>query len=113
MLDNIFRITSVSMLVLILTGCGSIQVGKDFDMQTIQSKIERGVSTQNQVTAWIGAPTGTGISMDASGESLNEWTYYFASGKLSDLSGAKVKMLQIRFDKQGIVRSYNWSNSDK
>ncbi len=113
MLNNICKIITVSMLVLILTACGSVQVGKDFDMHTIQSKIERGVSTQNQVTAWIGAPTGTGVNMDANGESLNEWTYYFASGKLSDLSGAKVKMLQIRFDIQGIVRSYNWSNSDK
>ena len=110
---DILKVTSVSLLTLILTACGSIQVGKDFDMHTIQSKIERGVSTQNQVSAWIGAPTGTGMSMDASGESLDEWTYYFASGKISDLSGAKVKMLQIRFDKQGIVRSYNWSNSDK
>ena len=113
MLGKIFRSTFVSMLAMILTACGSIQAGKDFDMHTLQSKVERGVSTQNQVTAWIGTPTATGISMDASGESLDEWAYYFASGKLSDLSGAKVKMLQIRFDKQGVVRSYNWSTSDK
>jgi outer membrane protein assembly factor BamE (lipoprotein component of BamABCDE complex) len=113
MLDKLFLIISVSLFVLALTACGSIQVGKDFDMQTLQSKIERGVSTQNQVTKWIGLPTGTGISMDTSGEALAEWTYYFASGKLSDLSDVKVKILQIRFDKQGFVRSYNWSNSDK
>lgn len=113
MLDKIFRITSVSMLVMLLTACGSFQVGQDFDLHALQTKIERGVSTQNQITAWIGAPTSTGISMESSGESLGEWTYYFASGKLSDLSGSKVKMLQIRFDKQGVVRSYNWSISDK
>ena len=98
MLENIFKITSVSVLVLILTSCGSVQVGKDFDMHTLQSKIERGVSTRTQVTAWIGTPTGTGMSMDTNGESLDEWSYYFATGKISDLSGANVKMLQIRFE---------------
>ena len=41
--------------------------------------------------------------MDTGGERFDEWTYYFASGKLPDMLGAKVKILQIKFDKQGIV----------
>ena len=67
------------------------------------------MTTQDQVRAWLGAPTGTGISVDAGGERLDEWTYYSASGRLPDMAGAKVKYLQIKFDKQGIVRGFNWS----
>lgn len=109
---TISRTILILSLVLFLTACGSVQIGRDFDMHTFETKIERGVTNQTQIRGWLGAPTGTGMTMDSNGEQLDEWSYYFASGKLSDLSGAKVKMLQIRFDKQGIARSYNWSTSD-
>ena len=103
----------VSLLLFTLAACGTVQAGHDFDLKVFETNVERGVSTQLQVRAWLGMPTGSGVNVDASSEKLDEWTYYFASGKLNDLSGAKIKMLQIRFDKQGIVRSYNWSNSDQ
>jgi outer membrane protein assembly factor BamE (lipoprotein component of BamABCDE complex) len=99
--------------VFLLAACGSFQVGRDFDAHAFEAKIERGVSTQSQVRAWLGAPTGTGINVDTGGERFDEWTYYFAAGKLPDMSGARVKMLQIKFDKQGVVRGYNWSTSDQ
>lgn len=99
------------LLILMLAACGTVQVGRDFDMRAFETKIERGVSTQNQVRAWLGEPTGTGVSVDTGGERFDEWTYYFAAGKLTDMSGSRVKMLQIKFDKQGIVRGYNWSAS--
>lgn len=108
-----FRPAIVSLLLLMLTACGTVQAGHDFDLKVFETHVERGVSTQLQIRAWLGTPTGSGVNVDASGEKLDEWTYYFASGKLNDLSAAKIKMLQIRFDKQGIVRSYNWSNSDQ
>jgi outer membrane protein assembly factor BamE (lipoprotein component of BamABCDE complex) len=107
------RIATVSLIVFSLAACGTIQVGRDFDMRTFETRIERGATKQSEVRAWLGAPTGKGINMDTGGEHFDEWTYYFASGQMSDMSGAKVKMLQIKFDKQGVVRGYNWSASDQ
>lgn len=101
------------LLILTLAACGTVQVGRDFDVRAFETKVERGVSTQNQVRAWLGEPTGTGVSVDTGGERFDEWTYYFAAGKLTDMSGSRVKMLQIKFDKQGIVRGYNWSTSSR
>lgn len=106
------RIVTV-LLIVMLAACGTVQVGRDFDERTFETKIERGVSTQNQVRAWLGEPAGTGVSVDTGGERFDEWTYYFASGKLPGMAGAKVKTLQIKFDKQGIVRGYNWSTSSR
>lgn len=111
----ILRTILISLFILLLTACGTVQVqaGRDFDMRAFETKVERGISTQNQVRAWLGTPTGTGVNVDTNGERFDEWTYYFASGKLPDMAGAKVKTLQIKFDKQGVVRGYNWSNPDQ
>lgn len=109
----LLRTVLVSLIIFLLAACGTIQTGRDFDVRTFETKIERGISTQNQVRTWLGTPTSTGVNVDTSGERFDEWTYYFASGKLSDMAGAKVKTLQIKFDKQGIVRGYNWSISDQ
>jgi outer membrane protein assembly factor BamE (lipoprotein component of BamABCDE complex) len=107
------RAFSVSIIVLLLAACGTVQVGQDFDLHTFETKVERGVTPQSQVRIWLGAPMASGVNVDTGGEHFDEWTYYAASGKLSDMSGAKMKILQIKFDKQGVVRSYNWSNSDR
>lgn len=109
----ISRIASISIIALLLTACGTVQVGQDFDLRATETKIERGVTTRNQIRTWIGAPTGSGVSVDTGGERFDEWTYYFASGRLSGMSNATVKILQIKFDQQGIVRGYNWSTSDQ
>lgn len=107
------RIATASLIVFSLAACGTVQVGRDFDMRAFETRIERGATRQSEVRSWLGAPTGTGINVDTSGEHFDEWTYYFASGRLPDMTGARVKMLQIKFDKQGIVRGYNWSTSDQ
>ena len=109
----ISRIATVSLLAFMLTACCSVQVGRNFDTSTFETKVERGVTTQSQVRAWLGAPMSTGVNVDTGGERFDEWTYYFASGKLSGMSGAKVRTLQIKFDKQGVIRGYNWSASDQ
>lgn len=110
---SISRTASVSIIALLLTACGTVQIGRDFDVRAMEAKIERGVTTQNQIRTWLGTPTGSGVNVDTGGERFDEWTYYFASGKLSGISNPAVKMLQIKFDKQGIVRGYNWSASDQ
>lgn len=107
------RAVSIAIIAFSLAACSTVQVGQNFDMRSIETRIERGVTTQDQIRAWLGTPTNTGGSLDTGGERFDEWTYYYASGKLPDMSGARVKMLQIKFDKQGIVRGYNWSASDQ
>ncbi len=110
---SILRTASIPIIALLLVACSTVQVGRDFDVRSVEMKIERGITTQSQVRAWLGAPTGSGVNVDTGGERFDEWTYYFASGKLPGMSNAKVKTLQIKFDQQGIVRGYNWSTSDQ
>ena len=108
---NFSRIAVVFLSILLLSACGSVKMGRDFDVGVFAAKIEQGVTTQNQVRSWLGEPTSVGVSLATDGERFDEWAYYFAEGELSDMSKAKVKILQIKFDKLGIVRSYNWSAS--
>ena len=96
-----------------LAGCASVTIGRDFDLRAVQSKVERGVTTQAQVRGWLGAPAGQGMHVDASGDRFEEWTYYYGEGRLPDMSDAKLKILQLRFDLAGVLRSYNWSGEGK
>jgi outer membrane protein assembly factor BamE (lipoprotein component of BamABCDE complex) len=100
-------------VLLILGACASIQVGKDFDLKAFESHAERGVTTQNQVRGWLGAPMSTGIAVDSNGERLDEWTYIFAKGELPDIKEPAMKMLQARFDAKGILRSFSFSASGR
>jgi outer membrane protein assembly factor BamE (lipoprotein component of BamABCDE complex) len=108
---NFSRISVILLSILLLSACASVKVGRDFDVGVFAAKLEQGVSTQEQVRTWIGEPTSVGVSLATDGERFDEWDYYYAEGELPDMSGAKVKILQIKFDKQGKVRSYNWSAS--
>lgn len=111
-MSAISRITPVLVVALLLTACSTtVQVGNDFDVTTFSRKIERGITTQDQVRSWFGSPTNTGISMETDGKHFDEWTFYFAAGKLPNLSNPKMKLLQLKFDNQGIVQGYNWSTS--
>lgn len=105
------RIPLILSLVLLLSACGTFQVGHDFDVGMFTAKFEQGTTTQAQVRSWLGEPAGVGVSMEADGERLDQWSYYYAEGQMQDMSTAKMKLLQIKFDKQGKVRSYNWSAS--
>ncbi len=98
---------------LALSACGMMRIGHDFDMRTFQSKVERGVTTQTQVRSWLGAPVSTGVAVDSSGDRLDEWTYYYGETRVPNGADASLKVLQIRFDPQGIVRAYNWSGETK
>jgi outer membrane protein assembly factor BamE (lipoprotein component of BamABCDE complex) len=91
--------------------CGTVKFGRDFDVGVFTAKIEQGTTTQDQVRSWMGEPASVGVSLDTDGSRYDEWDYYFAEGDLPDMGDAKVKILQIKFDMQGKVRSYNWSAS--
>ena len=100
-------------LVLLLTGCGSIQIGRDFDVKAFENMAKVGETSKAQVREVLGAPKSSGISIKRDGERLVEWVYFYATGKMSEMEGAGLKILQVRFEQSGKLRSYNWSNSDK
>ena len=108
---NFSRISVILFAILLFSACASVKVGRDFDVGVFAAKLEQGVTTQEQVRSWIGEPTSVGVSLASDGERFDEWDYYYAEGEMADMSTAKLKILQIKFDKQGKVRSYNWSAS--
>ena len=100
-------------LAFLLSACGSLQVGGDFDLAAFQSQVRRGETTQAEVQRILGAPDGAGVSVETGGERYTQWTYYYGSGSLSGPSNARVKMLQIKFDSSGVVRAYNWTANSR
>ncbi|MGA7749385.1 MAG: hypothetical protein WCA63_04495 [Gallionella sp.] len=108
---NFSRIAVILLSIFLLSACGTVKVGRDFDVGVFAAKLEQGVTTQDMVRSWLGEPTSVGVSLATDGERFDEWAYYYAEGEIADMSKPKVKILQIKFDKQGKVRSYNWSAS--
>jgi hypothetical protein len=93
----------------LLAACGTAQIGRDFDIKSFESRVERGATTQAQVRDWLGAPSNTGVAVSEAGERSDEWTYFFGRGSLPQMSDTSFKYLQVRFDGAGKVRSYSWS----
>jgi len=110
-MNHIFRLIVAFIIIFLLNACASVKIGRDFDVGVFAAKIEQGKTTQTMVRTWLGEPNGVGVSLATDGERFDEWAYYFAEGELSDMSTAKVKILQVKFDHQGTVRGYNWSAS--
>jgi len=109
---KIIQIFSLFM-VLLLTGCGSIQIGRDFNVKAFENIAKVGETSKKQVREALGAPKSSGASINRDDEHLVEWVYFYATGKMSTMDSAGLKVLQIRFDQNGKLHSYNWSNSDK
>ena len=86
----------------LLVACGSVRIGRDFDIGAFEDNVQREVTTRTQVRTWLGALNNTGIER---GECNEEWTYYFAEGRLPGLADAKLKILQVRFGPHGTVLS--------
>lgn len=104
-----FRGVLIGAGALLLAACGTAQIGRDFDMNSFESRVERGATTKAQVRAWLGAPNNTGVAVNEAGERSDEWTYFFGRGSLPQMSDTSFKYLQVRFDAGGKVRSYSWS----
>jgi hypothetical protein len=96
-------------LLLLVSACTTVRVGRDFDMATFQAKVQRGVTTQADVRGWLGEPAGTGVTVDTSGERYQEWHYYHGNVRIPGSEDSRVRVLQIKFDQRGVVRGYNWS----
>ena len=99
--------------LLVLPACGTVEIGRDFDLPAFDAKVQRGVTTQAEIRGWLGAASGVGLSVDASGERYEEWSYYYGQGSFPSLANARLKVLQIKFDQRGVVRAYNWSGEPK
>ena len=112
---NRFKMPAALLVILLftiqLTGCSSVKVGRDFDVQLFNSSAKVNITSMSQVRNWLGEPSSTGVSVDKDGELSDEWMYFYGAGTLSDMQKAKLKILQIRFNKKGVLNSYNWSNS--
>ena len=99
--------------LLLVSACTTVQVGREFDLSGFDAKVQRGVTTQGDIRAWLGAPTGVGAGVDTAGERFEEWTYYHGEGQFPGMKNVHVKLLQIKFDPRGLVRAYNWSGEGK
>jgi len=103
-----FRLAPVG-LVFLLAACGSVQVGKDFDLQQFSRQVKQGVTTRVEVRSWLGAPASTGVTAETDGKRYEKWTYFFGQGQMPRMSNARLKYLEIRFGDDGRVVAYNWS----
>jgi hypothetical protein len=97
------------LLLLLLSACATVEVGREFDLKAFDAKVQRGVTTRADVRAWLGAPAGIGASVESTGERHEQWTYYHGEGRFPGMKDAGFKMLQVKFDQRGVVRAYNWS----
>lgn len=103
-------VMSVLVIFMLLAACGTIQVGNDFDLNRFESRVQRGVTTKAQVRAWLGNPGSTGVAVESSGQRLQKWTYYYGSGDVAGTKKAKLKYLEVQFDRDDKVIAYNWSS---
>ena len=94
---------------ILLAGCSTITVGREFNYEQFASKVRVGTTTLTEVSAILGPPMGKGLVAEADGSLYDQWTYYLGSGDINNSSKSRFKLLQIRFDQAGKVASYNWS----
>ena len=107
------RILFGAILTVALSACGNFQIGGNFDLATFEAKVQRGRSTEADVQRWLGAPNSRGASVETDGTRYTQWTYYYGTGQLSGPTDARVKLLQVKFDRAGVVQAYNWSGDSK
>ena len=110
-MTHTLRLLALVLAAVLLSSCSTVKIGRDFDLTAFTARIERGVTTQIDVRNWLGAPESTGTSLGTDGQRYEEWGYFFAEGQLGDTSNARLKQLQIKFDTEGKVRGYSWSQS--
>ena len=109
---NLSRIGLILFLATALSACATVKMGHDFDLHAFKSQVQRGETTRAQVHEWLGPPNSSGIVVDTGGSEFDEWTYFFGTGKLGKMEQAKLKILQIKFDQQGRVQGYNFSQDE-
>ena len=108
------RISHLVLIAVTIASCGGVQVqfGRDINLEAFKNQIQRGVTVRHDIELWLGVPQGVGLAIEADGTIFREWTYYYGNGNLSKMENAHFKLLQIKFDDQGIVRAYRFSDQN-
>jgi len=106
---NKIKHLSAGCALLLLGGCASFQAGNDFDLDRFASHIKQNITTDAEIKNWLGTPQSKGVVVNKDGEELQRWLYFYSKGTLGDMGNAYIKTLEVQFDQNGIVRSYNWS----
>ncbi len=97
-------------LAALLAGCASaVRLGHDFPLDAFLARVQPGVTTGQELEAWLGPPAARGGSVEPDGARYEQWTWYLGSGTLPALRDARLKILQVKLDAQGRVRAYTWS----
>jgi len=104
-----FHAIGVAAAALVLAACASVQIGNEFDLQTFENRVQYGVTTRAQVHEWLGEPRSMGVAVDVDGRRYVEWTYLSGHAHMPGMKDARFKILQVKFDQQGIVRSYEYT----
>ncbi len=89
--------------LLMVAGCAT--VGHEFPAGQVQS-IRIGETTQNDVFTTFGTPWRTGID-----NGLKTWTY--GNYYLTAFGENQAEDLVIKFDKRGVVSSYNYNSTKR
>jgi len=100
------KIMSFSVVISLFMLCsGCVSVGHEFPAGQVQS-IRIGETTQNDVFTTFGSPWRTGIE-----SGLKTWTYgnYYVSA----FGENQAEDLVIKFDKRGLVSSYNYNTTKR
>lgn len=97
---------------LLIAGCSTIQIGRDFDVTAFEANAVIGKTTKAQVIQILGSPASKGIKREKDGERFDEWVYFSGSGKMPAMKDTRIKILQMHFDKNDVLQSYNWSASN-
>lgn len=97
--------------IVLLQGC-AVNFGQDFSPQEFQDWVKPGQTSKAEVSEFLGAPSSKGMIVENDGTKLQRYIYYYGKGKLSRMESAKFKMLEVRFDNNNLVHSFNWSAAD-
>lgn len=106
---TIIKATAALFALILLPACATVHIGQDFDLAAFERNVKQNVSSQTNVRAWLGEPTGIGSTVDANGQHMEKWTYYHGQGKMPKFKDVQLKFLEVEFNEDGKVRSYNWT----
>jgi len=115
-MTGVWRWAGPAGLVLVLGACGgtaalpaptSVSVAR-VEFAAIEAKLKRNATNQLQVHTLLGAPHAVGASVDTNGVRYEEWLYYLGANGTPGPRRDGAATLEIKFDRQGIVRAYRW-----
>jgi hypothetical protein len=99
---KLLRLFAVTAITAFSAACAT--VGHEFPVDGIK-RLQNGVTTQAQARDWFGEPWRVGWE-----DGLRTWTY--GHYRYSLFSPAQTRDLLLRFDPQGILRSYSYNTTE-